>query len=264
MVYWRTGFPFWLVIILALVASVASSARAATDDDRKALEAAAKRFWAAEVALDYDAVYDLLSAADRSAMQRIEYVRTRRDVGPARYMAAEVGEIVVVGDHAWVYVKAEWALPRYLQAGARPGATWQFWLKSDGWHPVTPDARDQWPLLPPHLRPADEEAALAKRASEMWQAKIDQDWARVYEYMPPWYKARVPLEKFLQSKAKLLYLTAKVEWAEVRPDEARARIVLSYRLNDPAATKMPPRQQSLIEPWAKVDGTWYLNAPPPE
>lgn len=257
----RTGS--WLALLFALGALAAGAARAAADDDRQLVEQLAKRYWDAEVALDYGAIYDMLSASEQQSVARDEYVRSRRDVGPARYMAAEVGEIVLSGKVAWVRVKGDWALPRQLYAGARPGSTWQVWVKEQTWHPVPPDSRDQWPRLPPHLRPVADEAALAKRASEMWQAKIDQDWARVYAYMQPAYKARVSLEKFLQSKARFVYVTARVDWTEVRRDGPRARIVLSYRLNDPAASKMEPLHEELFEPWVKVDGEWYLDAPPP-
>lgn len=260
----RGRFPtgFWRAVVVAAVVLVAGAARAATDD-RQDVEALAKRYWAHEVALEYGAIYDMLAANEQATIGRETYVKSRLEEGPARYMAAEVGEITISGKLAWVRVKADWALPRQLYAGARPGSLWQLWVKEQSWHPVPPDSRDQWPMLPPHLRPVAEEAALAKRASEMWQAKVDQDWARVYAYMAPAYRAHVPLEKFLQSKARFVYVTARVDWTEIRRGSARARIVLSYRLNDPAASKMAPRHEELIEPWVNVGGEWYLHAPPP-
>ena len=248
---------------MAVAAFVVGTTPAAADD-RQVLESLAKRYWAAEVEQDYGTVYTMLSPGMRDTMTRDEYVTFRKEVGPARYTDAEVGEIAVAGDLAWVHVKARWGLPKFPNAGARPGAMWQLWRRTDGWTPVPLDEREQWPILPPHLRPAADEAALLQRVTGMWKAKAEQDWKGVYGYMPPWYRERMPLEKFLRNKARFLYVSHRVEWVEVEGDDARARIAIAYKFNDPAATKMPPREESLIEPWAKVDGNWYLKAGLPE
>ena len=127
-----------------------------------------------------------------------------------------------------------------------------------------PTERDQWPTLPPTLRPAAEEAVLKERVLGLWQAKAKEDWKAVYAYMPPWFKELNPPEKFLRSKAMFLYSSPAIQWVEVQGSEARAAIEVGSRPNDPATTKLQPRVAKLIEPWYKVDGIWYLKVITPE
>ena len=77
--------------------------------------------------------------------------------------------------------------------------------------------------------------------------------------MPPEYRARIPLEEFLKSKARYLYINPRVEWVEATGSEARASIAFLFKINDPTVSKMPPKELKVIEPWVKVDGNWYLN-----
>jgi hypothetical protein len=254
----RFGMKNPLIFFWAVVGLVVSTAAAASPVDTQLLEPLAKRFWAAEVQPDYEAVYDMLSPAEKNSITRDDYVKQRREVGPVRYLAAEVGEIEFAQELAWVHVKFEWMFPRYPSPG-KPASTWHLWRYADGWHPIPLGQRDQWPEFPPRLRPAADEAALAKRTAGLWKAKAEQDWKGVYSYMPPEYRARIPLEKFLSSKARFLYINPQVEWVEVTGNEARASIAFLYRFNDPSVSKMPPIEQKVIEPWVKVDGDWYLN-----
>ncbi len=244
---------FWAIAVL-----VVSMAAAAAAVDTQSLEPLARRFWAAEVKPDYEAVYGMLLPAEQNTITRDDYVKLRKEVGPVRYLVAEVGEIEFAQDLAWVHVKFEWMFPRYPSPG-RPGDTWHLWRYVDGWHPIPLDERDRWPEVPPRLRPAADEAALAKRTAGLWKAKAEQDWKSVYSYMPPEYRARVPLEKFLDNKARFLYITPQVEWVEVTGSAARASIAFLYKFNDPSVSKMTPMEQKVIEPWVKVDGDWYLN-----
>jgi len=245
-----------LNLLWAVAGLVLSMAAAAVDT--QSLEPLAKRLWAAEVQQDYEAVYGMLLPAEQNTITRDDYVKLRKEVGPARYLAAEVGEIDFAQNLAWVHVKVEWMFPRYPSPG-RPAELWHLWRYTDGWYPIPLDERDQWPLDPPRFRSAADEAALADRTAGLWKAKAEQDWKGVYSYMPPEYRARVPLEKFLASKAKFLYITPHVEWVEATGSEARAGIAFLYKFNDPSVSKMAPVKQMVIEPWVKVDGDWYLN-----
>ncbi len=252
----------WLSLFLAVTGFLMGMAPAAATEDRQLLEVQIKRFWAAEVEQDYGAVYDMLSIDEQNTMKREDYVTLRKEVGPARYVTAEVGEIEFAGDLAWVHVKVDWMLPRYAYAGSRPVAMWHLWRNIGGWHPIPLDERDKWPILPPRLRPAAEEAVLKQRVTGLWQAKAAQDWSSVYTYLPPWFRERTSLEKFLGSKARFLYLSPEVQWVEVNGNDARALIAVGYKLNDPATTKMPSHMDKPIESWIKVDGVWYVYAAP--
>jgi hypothetical protein len=225
------------------------------------------RFWAAEVRQDYVAVHALLSADEQRRSSRDEYVAIRTHKGPFRYLRADVVEVDGERDLAWVHVKFDWTTPR-VAALRSTGETWQLWRYQDGWFPVPGTDRELWPKLPPKLRPRAEEVALKERVQRLWNAKVAEDWRGVYEYMPPDWRQRMPLEQFLRSKARFVYSTPVVEWVEIGElGDARARVSFGQRLNDPAISKMKPQPTSLIEPWIKVDGTWYLNLfvldPPP-
>jgi hypothetical protein len=232
--------------------------------DRQGLEGLVKRYWAAEVDQNYGAVYDMLEAREQDPIPRQDYIEVRKGGGPARYLTAEVVELAYDGDLAWVYVTFDWVFSHYPNASPRPGYAWQPWRYADGWHPVPLLEREQWPSLPPKLRSAADEAVLKERVIGLWQAKTSEDWKSVYVYMPPWFRDRVSLEKFLGNKALYVYLSPEVEWVEAKGDQGRAKVTVATRHNDPAATKMKPQTDRFVESWIKVNGTWYLKVPPPE
>jgi hypothetical protein len=252
----------WLRIILAVTAWIVGMAPAAAEEDRQVFEAQAKRYWLAEVGQDYATVYGMLSTDEQNTITREDYVTLRKEGGPPRFVTAQVGDIDYDGNLAWVFVKFDWMLPRYAYAGSRPGTTWQLWRNAGGWHPIPLAVREQWPILPPQQRPAADEANLKARVSGLWQAKVEQDWKSVYTYMPPWFREQTPLDKYLKSKARFLYVAPEVQWVEAKDDKARAAIMVGTKYNDPAATKMQPIVDKVIEPWIKADGIWYLDALP--
>jgi hypothetical protein len=218
----------------------------------------------AEVDQDYGAVYDMLSAREQNPISRQDYVEVRKGGGPPRYLTAEIVEFAYDGDLAWVYVTFEWVFSHYPNASPRPGYAWQPWRYADGWHPVPLLERDQWPFRPPKLRLIAEEAVLKERAIGLWRAKTEEDWTSVYTYMPPWFRDRVPLEKYLGNKALYVYSSPKVEWVEAQGDQGRVKIAVATRHNDPAATKMKPHTDHLVESWIRVEGIWYLKVALPE
>jgi hypothetical protein len=70
----------------------------------------------------------------------------------------------------------------------------------------------------------------------------------------------VSLDEFLNIRSKFLYLSPKVEWVEADGrGNARASVSFAYRINDPAVSKAKPQPSSVIEPWARVDGEWYID-----
>jgi hypothetical protein len=253
----------WSRLFLLGIAQIVGGAAWAAADDVQKVEAQAQRYWAAEVQQDWGTVYDMQTRPAKDAPSRDEFRLARKEQGPFHYRAAQIGEVAVAGDLAWVNVTCEFVLAKYPAAGTATLAMWQLWRNVDGWRAVRATERDQWPDLPPHLRPAADEAAVAKRTSEYWQARVAQDWKSVYPYLPPAYREKVSLDRFLRNKARYLYFTPRVEWAEVKDDAARVRVVVSYKTNDPATTKAEPQTTSLTEKWMRVSGNWYLDVPIP-
>ena len=253
----------WLHAVLFVAALGAGGAALAAADDESALDALAKRYWAAEVEQDWGSVYDMLSETEKAMVVRDRYRAIRKEEGPYHYVAAQVTEVAVAGDVAWVHVKYEFKLPRYPYVAPERKETWQLWSRTDRWHPVPIAQIDHWPGRPPHLRPEAEERALAKRSTELWQAMAGQDWKGVYGCLPPQYRAQVPLEQFLKNKALNFYYSPRVEWAEVEGQGGRVRVVYTYKPTDPAVTKLEPSAGRVTEDWIKADGNWYLDIQAP-
>lgn len=250
----------WLSLLLLGAGLIAGVVGAAATDNASLLEAQAKRFWAAEVQKDWGTVYDMSSPADRGTLSREQFAVFRDERGPYHYLKAKIDQNIVVGDFAWVHVQYEYKLPPYPDVPPRAGDEWHRWQKtSDGWQPVPRDELPMWPKLPPQMRPAADEAALAKRANEFWHAKATQDWKAVYAYLMPAFRANVPLEEFVKGRVRYFYLTPRIEWVEVEGQKGRAKVVFAAKPTDPAVSKMEPEERKAVDIWAKVDGQWYYD-----
>ena len=256
----KSGVCFQVV----LVALAWSTTAAAADADRAQVEALVKKFWSAEVARDYGAVWELLGPAQQSANPRTDFITVRTEKGPINILAAEVKQVEVAGDLAWAHVKYDWVVANFPGYPTQSAERWQQWRHTDRWAPLGPNEAGNWPLLPPQLRPLAEEARISQRAAAAWKAKVDQDWKAFYQYMSPAFKAAVPIDEFLKGRSKLLYVSAKVDWVEAKESEAKARVTYTYKENEPAMSKMKPLDGSYIEPWIKAEGSWYLDAILPE
>ena len=249
----------WLMVLVGMAVLTIGAAANAAPDDRQAVEARAARLWAAEVKNDWGTVYDLLTPGGRAGQTRDEYVANRRTVGPFHYPDAKVEEVFVGNDVAWVRVNYKFVLIAFPQVPPKPDQLWQVWKKDGDWYATGPDERQLWPKLPPQLRPAADEAALTKRVNELWQAKVAQDFKGVYPYLVPEFRASVPRDEFLTRKAKYLYSMPRVEWAEVEGDAGHVKVVFASKLADPAASKMAPSENMVIEKWRRVNGEWFFD-----
>jgi mRNA-degrading endonuclease YafQ of YafQ-DinJ toxin-antitoxin module len=251
----------WLNRITACLYVIgAVSLALAAEQDKQALEARARQFWEAEVKQDWGTVYDLSIPEERANATREQYVAFRREKGPFQYLTAQIGEVAVAGDIGWVQVAYDVRPLNYPEVKPHHIQIWDLWHKRDTWYPVPKPQRDQFPKLPPHLRPADEEAALSKRAHDYWQAKETQDWQLIYQYLTPDHRAQVSLEQFLKKKALFSYFSHRLEWTEVITDNrGRVKVVYRRKLNDPSVSKLDPQEDRVIENWIKIDNQWYRD-----
>ena len=252
----------WCEVVL--VALLWSASAAAADPRQAEVEALAKKYWAAEVKQDFGAVWDLLGTLQQTADKRDDYVKLRTEKITWRAMKADVEDVDVDGDLAWVRVKADYTMPQFPGYPTQTFDRWQQWRHADRWYPLGPREVGNWPELPPKMRPVADEAVLKARVAAMWKAKVDQDWKTIYGFMSPAFRAVVPLDAFMHGKAKLLYVSAKVDWVEAKDSEAKARVSFSYKQNEPAMSKMKPTDDTIVEPWIKADGNWYMDSIVPE
>ncbi len=134
-------------------------------------------------------------------------------------------DVDVDGDLAWVRVKADNTMPSFPVTRRERSTAGSSGGTPTGGTRWRPGRCGNWPTLPPKLRPVADEAVLKERVAAMWKARVDQDWKTIYGFMSPAFRAAVPLDAFMNGKAKLLYVSAKVDWVEakdIRGQGARA------------------------------------------
>ena len=249
---------------LLLVAAWAPGARA-SDDDVALLTARATRFWEARVQDDWKVVFELTPPEEQAAMgNRDTWAAYQQQAGPIRYHRARVYEAFVQKDLGWVRVEFASSPRLYAKLPPTDVTTWQVWQKRDDWRPVPRQVSDQFPTRPPQARPAEEEATLAKRVDELWNAQAAGDYGRMYDFLEPAYRAATPREEFLARKARYLYSGHTIQWTEVTGDKGRVKIAFTRKLNDPTLYKLDPEQSTTFENWLKIDGQWFRSMEPPK
>ncbi|MBW1982654.1 MAG: hypothetical protein JRJ12_15695 [Deltaproteobacteria bacterium] len=253
-----------LFIFIGTITAViyASDVQAKQTDEVARLRARADLYWKAQVKRDWGSVYDLLSPVEKAGLSKKRFVKFKEKERAIRYLSYRLADVETSERYGWTRIiyKAQPAdLPDYPP---RTIKIWQIWEKIEGnWYPVPPSRREDFPQLPPKMRQPKEERALLKRVDAFWRAKEEQDWQSVYEYLDPDFKSAVPAAEFLQKKAMFLYLDHHIEWVEVVDNRGRAKVLYTYRLNDPTIRKARPVEENMVESWIKVNGHWYRQVP---
>lgn len=252
--------------LIVLASALTSSPIYASDKDTQ-LESQTQRFWSAQAKRDWNGVYDLLNPKDQATITRTQYSELRNKSGIYDSSNAKIISTEVVDDIAWVSIMFEAKIARIPNAPPRLIHTWQLWQKTDTWHPVSDVDRQKYQTLPPKLRLAEEETALATRAKAAWESKTAQDYKRFYSFLSPDYRAVVSLDNFLKKKAQYLYPSTHIDWTEVsqaKKDAGLVKITFTMKPSDPAAVKLEAQEKTLVENWTKQKGDWYFDIPLPE
>jgi len=251
---------FGLVTMFLLLALLGVTPLQAAQDEQKALTERATAFWQARVKGDWATVYDYLAESEKQGGTKEQYVTFSKEKGPFHYLSYKLGNVEVDGNVGWVKTAFEVEPTRFPGLPPNKIDTWQPWEKRDGqWYPIPHEQLQDVPKLPPNLRPLKEESAVIARANEFWQAREKEDYKTVYQYCPPAFREKVPAEEFLSKKALNTYVKHSVHWAEVSGDQAKVRITVDYRPNDPNLTKMEPSRETIMQQWIKVNNQWYLD-----
>lgn len=230
-------------------------------DEQKSLEKAVKTYWEAQVKQDWGALYDVSPPEVKAGISKEQFVAFNLEKNPIVYLSYDVGRVEVSGKLGWADVAWEARAAKFPEAPPRKLREWMVWAKGEGgWYPLPPKkAAEEAPQLPPSVRPAGEEAALAKRVDQFWQAREADRWDLVYQFCDPQFRERVSLDEFLQKKALRAYFAHSVDWTEVSGDTGTVRLTSKYRITDPALSKLDPQEDTMLEKWVKVDGVWYLH-----
>jgi hypothetical protein len=253
------AFLFWGMVIFESV--LPSSAQ----DDKEVLTAAARNFLEAKVKGDQATIYKYLSSEERGELTEEQFLAQMRGKEEFQFLSYKLGAVETAKDIGWVETETTAKLAKYPSLPPRTVHRWEVWRKrGDDWRPLSINQEDEAPKLPPSLRPAEEEAVLARRANDFWEAKEKGNWNCVYQFCEPKFRESVSSEEFLQKKALYSYLSHQIEWAEVSGDRGRTRCTYRYAHNDPSLAKMDPLQGSIIEEWVKVEGAWYREIKEPK
>jgi len=228
----------------------------------QALKEPAKDFWEARIKGDWATVYRYLSPMDKDKFTQDQFVSSRKEKGPFRYLSYKLGDVEIAGQLGWVEVSYTVEPVGFANYPARHMHIWQVWQEMDDrWYPVPASQRAEVPKKPPHMRPAEEEASLIRRAHEFWNAKEREDWLLIYQYLDPAFTSEVSSEEFLEKTALFSYLSHRVEWAEVTGDRGRVKLTYACRLKDPSLAKSDPIETGVVEEWIKVNSHWYRQLP---
>jgi glucan-binding YG repeat protein len=247
---------------VALCATVllllSSSFAAAQETAESSLMERANLLWKALVAEDWATEYQFLSPEEAATITKDTFVSLRKEKWLLRYLSATVGKAFSSNNIGWVEVTLNFRLKNYPEIQPKQRTIWDLWQRKDGqWYRVSEKQHEQVPKLPPHLRPAEEESSLAQRIHAFWQAREQQDWKQVYQYLDPTFQEKTPEEEFLKSRAIYSYLSHRVEWVEVLGENGRAKVAYTYKINDPSLTKLDTQENLALEKWIKVNGQWY-------
>jgi len=109
----------------------------------------------------------------------------------------------------------------------------------------------------------DNQDALLEREKGFWKAMEDKDFEATYAYLDPFFRARVPLQRYLSMMGKIKYDASEVESVSI--DGPRAEVVAKIKASIPAfkapttgeTLSQPEREASVKSHWLWVDGNWY-------
>lgn len=262
----KNSFTMAVSLIFLILSAYLPVNIAHAQDDTSQLIERANQYWQAKVKGDYAVLYDFLSPEEKGSETSQEYATRMKDKGVFQFLSFKIEDAQISSEIGWVRVDYETKPIRYPKLNPSHRNSWTLWKKIDQkWYPMSTGVATTYPTLPPKLRLAEEESALTKRAEAYWTAIQNQDMETVYKYYEPKFKATMSLEEFMKKKQMNLYLSHRIDWAEVSsPNFGVVRVTFSSRPNDQTLAKARPIEKSLLESWVKVDNEWYRSLTKPE
>lgn len=125
-------------------------------------------------------------------------------------------------------------------------------------------------LPPPPAPPASPEVALRERVTAFWQARLNDDAVRQYDFMEPDAKGRVPLTAFVRSQGTFQFQSYEVRSINIVGEKAWAKIQYTFKMRVPQLANFGPWTQESFEIWTLRDGVWVrpyrqegAQTPPP-
>ncbi|HRX84594.1 MAG TPA: hypothetical protein P5572_06190 [Phycisphaerae bacterium] len=239
--------------------------QSAAVDAESALRDRAETLWNAKVAEDCKTVYLFESSRGEEGVSEDSYCDYFNNEEPFKVHSCKVGDVIVEGDMGWVQLDVTTSMRRFPAANPVEAHRWEKWYYTDDpvdggkhWIPVPPKELDAYPDSPA-VRDREAEAELRARFEESWNARVNRDWTRLYDFIDPRDRATVDEQKFADTHAMFQYISCNVHWVEAEGDLGTVRVTVHHKLNDPSLTKLPPRDVTVREEWVRYEGTWYLD-----
>lgn len=227
------------------------------------LRARAKLLWDAKVAEDCATVFLFEPLRGQEGVTEEDFCVYFKTEEPFKVQSCTVGEALVEGEMGWVELDVTTSMRRFPSAAPVSTHRWERWhLVNDEWRPVPANLLDSYPAAPPE-RDLAAEADLRARFEESWQARVDRDWPRLFDFIDPRDREQIDLTVFSDSHELIEYISCNVHWVEVIGDSGIVRATVHHKINDPSLTKMDARDAAIREEWIRFEGEWYLDTKRP-
>lgn len=101
------------------------------------------------------------------------------------------------------------------------------------------------------------EQALESRVASMMAARVDQDWAKVYDYFDPDYKEKISKKAFLNINRNVKYSNFEIQSIDIAPSGKQAVVVCVF---DMSVMSFQFKGHEETQDWVKVGRKWYYKA----
>ena len=100
----------------------------------------------------------------------------------------------------------------------------------------------------------DKAVPLEKRVAAFWEAKVQGDWGKAYDFLCDDYRAQTPREDFVRS-ADLRILSFKVEAIDLQEWDKKAVVTVSF---DTTAMGFELKGIKIKDEWINEDNVWRI------
>ncbi len=104
---------------------------------------------------------------------------------------------------------------------------------------------------------AQADQGLRERAQAFWDARVREDWAVLYQYLPASARGEASVDDFTTWSKKntpFRYLSFELEQVETAKDLGWVKVVSAAQVS--GFTQLAPRKTESWQPWQKTDGSW--------
>lgn len=105
-----------------------------------------------------------------------------------------------------------------------------------------------------HMAVRDEVVPLEKRVAAFWEAKVQGEWEKAYDFLCDDYRAQTPRKVFVRS-ASLRILSFKVEAIDLQEGGKKAVVTVSF---DTTAMGFELKGIKIKDEWINEDKVWHI------